>query len=250
MQLQIFSYDDGNHYDFTAIEINGEPWFIAAEICKVLDIPNVPREVGFLDDDEKLLYQIRIAGQNRMVNIVNESGLYSLIFRSKKEGAKKFKRWVIKEVIPSIRKTGSYGINRIETANFVLRYFENWNRTDKGYFSVIKELFVELYGKLEMMGYKIPNKATDGKEIRPDVSVGKFFSSYLLQYHPDKAANFKMYKHKFLNGTEFECRQYPNEMLHIFRKFVEDVWIPQRAEFYFAERDRLALDYLPKLLAA
>lgn len=52
----------------------------------------------------------------------------------------------------------------------------NWDRVDKGYFSVINELFVRLYGRFHHVGYEIPNKAFDGREIRPDVSVGKCFS--------------------------------------------------------------------------
>lgn len=250
MQLQIFTYEDGSQYDFTAIEINGEPWFIAKEVCAVLDIQNSRQAVASLDDDEKLMYTLHTSGQFRKVNLVNESGLYALAFRSKKEGAKKFRKWVTKEVIPSIRKKGSYGINRAETPNFVLRYNDNWNRTEKGYFSVIRELFVDLYGRLEMVGYKIPNKGVDGKEIRPDVSVGLLFRKYLVIHHPARIDDYKMYKHKFPNGMEFECKQYPNDMLHIFRQFVEDVWIPERASIYFADRDRMALDYLPKLLRA
>lgn len=250
MQLQIFTYKDGSQYDFTAIEINGEPWFIANEVCAVLDIQNSSQAVATLDDDEKLIYTLHISGQFRKVNLVNESGLYALAFRSKKEGAKKFRKWVTKEVIPSIRKTGSFGINRLETPNFVLRFNDNWNRTDKGYFSVISELFMRLYGKFEMVGYKIPNKAVDGKEIRPDVSVGRLFRDYLKKHDPAKADNFKMYLHKFPNGMEFECKQYPNDTLPLFIKFVDEVWIPERAAGYFADRDRMALDYLPKLLSA
>lgn len=250
MQLQIFTYEDGSQYDFTTIEINNEPWFIANEVCSLLEIQNSSQAVSALDEDEKLVYTLYISGQFRKVNIVNESGLYALIFRSNKEGAKRFRKWVTKEVIPLIRKTGSYGINRLETPNFIIRYFENWNKTDRGHFSIIRELFVDLYGRLEMVGYKIPNKAVDGKEIRPDVSVGLLFNKFLAQHHPTKVQNFKTYKHSFPNGTEFDCKQYPNEILHIFRQFVEEVWIPNRAAIYFAERDRKALDYLPKLLEA
>jgi len=250
MQLQIFTFEDGSQYDFTAIEIDGEPWFVANEVCRVLDIKNSRDAVSSLEDDEKRVSVIPTPKGNQLANIINESGLYALIFRGTKERAKRFRKWVTKEVIPSIRKTGSYGINRIEPANFIIRYFDNWNKTDKGYFSVIRELYVDLYGKLEMVGYKIPNKAVDGKEIRPDVSVGILFNEYLRKHHPDKIANFRMYRHRFPNGVEFECKQYPNEILYIFRKFVEDIWIPERAANYFADRDRLALDYLPKLLAA
>ena len=161
MQLQIFKYENDERIldDLTTIQIEGEVWFVASEVCKLLDIQNVPRAVSSLDDDEKQLYQIRIAGQLRKVNIVSESGLYALVFQSKKPSAKQFRKWVTKEVIPSIRKTGSFGIDRLETPNFIVRFNDNWDRTDKGYFLVISELFIRLYGRFEKVGYTIPNKA-------------------------------------------------------------------------------------------
>ena len=121
MQLQIFKYEEENHLDnLTTVEIDGEVWFVASEVCKLLDIKNSSDAVSRLDDDEKLTSVLPIAGQNRSVNLVSESGLYALIFKSNKPSAKVFRKWVTKEVIPSIRKTGKYGINRLETPNFVV----------------------------------------------------------------------------------------------------------------------------------
>ena len=121
---------------------------------------------------------ITTSGQNRSVNLVNESGLYALIFRSKKPTAKKFRKWITKEVIPAIRKTGGYGINRLETPNFVIRFNDNWDRTDRGYFSVISELFIRLYGRFEKVGYLIPNKAFDGK-----ATIYKFAQDFISSFH-------------------------------------------------------------------
>jgi hypothetical protein len=253
MQLAIFKYQEENSSsvnDFTAIEIEGEPWFIAVEVCALLGLTSATESLRGLDDDEKLTSVIHRAGQKRQVNLINESGLYNLIFKSRKESAKKFRKWVTKEVIPSIRKKGSYGINRIDTPNFVIRYNANWDRTAKGYFSVISELFVRLYGRFEHNGYIIPNKAMDGKEMRPDNSVGIFFRKYLLKYHPEHADSFKMYSHKFSDGSTHDCKQYPNELIPIFIKFIDEDWLPNQAARYFGERDVLALDYLPKLLSA
>jgi prophage antirepressor-like protein len=251
MQLQIFKYqEDEDHLDnLTTIDINGEAWFIASEVCKLLDIKNSRDAVSTLDDDEKssVAFTDGTSG-NPNKTIISESGLYALIFKSKKPSAKKFRKWVTKEVIPAIRKTGSYGINRLETPNFVVRFNDNWDRTDKGFFSVISELFVRLYGKFENVGYQIPNKAFTGKEIRPDVSVGLLFAKYLRNNHPDFANDFKMYNHRFTNGMEVEARQYKNDLLPIFIKFIDDHWIPENAQNYFKERDPVALDYLPKLL--
>jgi prophage antirepressor-like protein len=250
MQLQIFKYEeDEDHLDnLTTIEIDGEIWFIATEVCNLLEIKNTSDAVSRLDEDEKLTSVLPIAGQNRNVNLISESGLYALVFKSKKPSAKKFRKWVTKEVIPAIRKTGSYGINRLETPNFVVRFNDNWNNTDKGYFSVISELFVRLYGRFEHLGYQIPNKAFDGKEMRPDGSVGSLFASFLRANHPEFANDFKMYPHKFPSGLVVDARQYKNDLLPIFIKFIDDVWIMEKAQKYFKERDPLALDYLPKLL--
>ncbi|HVS93436.1 MAG TPA: Bro-N domain-containing protein [Mucilaginibacter sp.] len=252
MQLTIFKYQEENSNsinDFTTIEIDGEPWFIASDVCAMLDIKNVSDAVSSLDDDEKLISVIPRAGQNRATNLVNESGLYNLVFRSKKPSAKTFRKWVTKEVIPAIKKTGSYGADKVETPIFVRRFNDNWDRTERGYFSVISELFIRLYGRFEQVGYKIPNKALDGKEIRPDNSVGILFSKYLQTQYPKMAEDFKMYSHKFPNGTTFDCRQYQNHVLPIFMEFIEEDWLPNHAARYFGERDKLALQYLPKLLA-
>lgn len=249
MQLQVFKYQEEDRLNnLTIVEIEGEIWFVASEVCGLLDIKNTSDAVSRLDDDEKLISVMPIAGQNRNVSLISESGLYALVFKSNKPSAKLFRKWVTKEVIPSIRKTGSYGINRLETPNFVVRFNENWDRIDKGYFSVIGELFIRLYGKFEQIGYQIPNKALNGREIRPDNSVGMLFSKYLKDNHPELEDHFKFYRHKFSNGLEFDARQYKNELLPIFIKFIDEVWMPSKAPDYFKERDPLALDYLPKLL--
>jgi hypothetical protein len=250
MQFQIFRYQEEQESfsSLTTIERDGEIWFVASEVCALLDIRNTSDAVSRLDDDEKLLSVLPIGGQNRNVSLISESGLYALVFKSVKPSAKLFRKWVTKEVIPAIRKKGSYGINRLEPPNFVVRFNDNWDRTEKGHFSVISELFIRLFGRFEKVGYQIPNKAFDGKEMRPDVSVGKLFAAYLKKNHPEHAENFKMYMHKFPNGTEFEARQYTNALLPIFIKFIDERWMPDCAERYFKERDPLALDYLPKLL--
>jgi hypothetical protein len=234
----------------TTVEIDGEIWFAAADVCALLEIKNVSDAISTLDDDEKLVSVIPRAGQKRSVNMINESGLYALVFRSKKDSAKKFRKWVTKEVLPSIRKRGAYSIDRSETPNFIIRYNENWHKIDTGYFSVVSELYTRLYMRFEKEGYKIPNKAITGKEIRPDVSVGLCFAKYLKKNLPDQADNFKLYPHSFPSGAVVDARQYPIDLLPEFIRFVDNVWIPQNAEGYFKDRDIKALDYLPKLLKA
>lgn len=90
--------------------IDGEPWFVAADVCHALDIGNPSDALNRLDDDERTLVSIEGASNGKPVNGVNEPGLYSLVLGSRKPEAKAFKRWITHEVIPAIRKTGGYHI--------------------------------------------------------------------------------------------------------------------------------------------
>ena len=92
---------------------NGEPWFVAADVCRVLDIKNPSDTINKrLDSDERGIEIIYTPSGDQEMLVVNESGLYNLIFRSTKPEAKKFRKWVTEEVLPSIRKTGSYSITK------------------------------------------------------------------------------------------------------------------------------------------
>ena len=88
--------------------IGGEPYFVAVDACRILGLSNPTMAMRALEDDEHLTSVVLRAGQQRPVNVVNESGLYALIFLSRKPGAKKFRKWITSEVLPSIRKTGAY----------------------------------------------------------------------------------------------------------------------------------------------
>ena len=91
------------------VEINGDPWLVGKDVATVLGYSDTDKAIrNHVDDDDKLTRQFGGVGQNRCVTIINESGLYSLVLSSKLPGAKKFRRWVTAEVLPSIRKHGGY----------------------------------------------------------------------------------------------------------------------------------------------
>ncbi len=92
---------------------DGETWFVAADVCAVLEHTNPTKAVLRLDEDEKGLTTIQAYGGDLEVNVVNESGLYNLIFTSRKPQAKAFRRWVTNEVLPAIRKTGRYEMGQL-----------------------------------------------------------------------------------------------------------------------------------------
>lgn len=90
-------------------EIGESPWFIARDVCSVLGLSNVTETLKRLDEDELSNTEvIDSIGRKQQVYIINESGLYNLILQSRKPGAKRFKKWITSEVIPSIRKNGGY----------------------------------------------------------------------------------------------------------------------------------------------
>lgn len=111
MDIAIFKNEEFGQV--RSVMIGDEPWFVGKDVAEALGYANpknaVPKHV--LDED-KLSTQIEYAGQRRMVTVINESGLYALIFGSKLESAKRFKRWVTSEVLPAIRRTGHYEMPR------------------------------------------------------------------------------------------------------------------------------------------
>lgn len=119
-ELQVFNFESD---EVRTTLIDGEPWFVARDVCSVLGISNVSLVVngrerrredgtrywsGGLDSDEKGVVSVNTLGGVQGMLCVSESGLYSLIFQSTRDEAKQFKRWITHEVIPSIRNTGSY----------------------------------------------------------------------------------------------------------------------------------------------
>ena len=108
---KVFTFNPSNQPIRVEV-INNEPWFIAKDLCDALELKDVSRAVEKLDDDEKLLRTQFVSGQKRQLWSVSESGMYALILRSDKPQAKPFRKWVTSEVLPSIRRTGSYKMEK------------------------------------------------------------------------------------------------------------------------------------------
>jgi prophage antirepressor-like protein len=91
---------------------DGDPWFVLNDVAAALEFDRGRDAARMLDDDEKGAHIVRTPGGDQELTIINESGLYSLILKSRKPEAKKFKKWVTSEVLPSIRKTGTYSVQQ------------------------------------------------------------------------------------------------------------------------------------------
>lgn len=106
-QLQVFNF---NSSDVRVVEKDGQPWWVAKDVCEVLGLTNPTMAIQELEEDERAKYSLGRQGES---NIINEPGLYSLILRSRKAEAKQFKRWITHEVIPAVRKTGMYATSEL-----------------------------------------------------------------------------------------------------------------------------------------
>lgn len=140
--LQVF-YNEETSVNLRTNVIGNEPWFIAQDICSILGLNNITKALAALDFDEKRGVTISNAvGNNQEVRAINESGLYHLIFISRKPEAKSIRRWVTGTVLPSIRRTGSYSISndrpestkRLPLPKF-RPYFGQWKENVKPYIS-------------------------------------------------------------------------------------------------------------------
>ena len=127
-ELQVFNNEMFG--DVRIILQNNEPWFVAKDVCDCLEIKNTTDALKRLDDDERARFNL---GRQGETNIVNEYGLYNLVLSSRKPEAKEFKRWITHDVLPALRRTGSYSMNIPQTLPEALRAYadevEQHNKT-------------------------------------------------------------------------------------------------------------------------
>jgi len=170
--LQLFSFEE---QEIRVVIIDGEPWWVATDVCRVLEIRNASDAVDRLDEDEKGIATTDTLGGPQKMTCVNESGVYHLVFTSRKESAKRFRRWVTEEVIPSIRKTGGYSTHQYRP-QFNFKYQER----------------LALNKNVRIYGYIPGTKFLDDINIQfledvivlsetssPDISLGKFLAKRL-----------------------------------------------------------------------
>ena len=108
-ELKVFSYESN---EVRTVMIDGQPWWIAKDVCDVLGVDNVSQALDRIDDDERNTIILNEGIGNPEKAVINESGLYSLVLSSRKPEAKAFKKWITSEVLPTIRKTGEFTTRR------------------------------------------------------------------------------------------------------------------------------------------
>jgi len=103
---------DFNSNQVRTVSIEGQPWFVAKDVCNALEIANPRDAINKLDEDEKGVVNADTLGGSQEISIISESGMYSLVLKSRKPEAKVFKKWITAVVLPSIRQTGGYQVER------------------------------------------------------------------------------------------------------------------------------------------
>ena len=146
-ELTVFNNEEFG--EIRTMTIAGEPWFVAADVCRALDLSNPTIATNRLDEDERAKFNLGRQGDG---TIINESGLYSLILSSKLPKAKEFKRWVTAEVLPAIRKTGGY-VN--DTAQFVESYFGQLEPSQKHALTMMFEESKRMSAQLKEQAPKV-----------------------------------------------------------------------------------------------
>lgn len=195
--LAIFENPEFGH--IRGLKIEGEPWFVGKDIAEALGYKNPQKAIrDHVDAEDKGVNELFTPGGKQNIAIINESGLYSLMLKSKLPGAKKFKRWVTSEVLPSIRKTGAYsmpGADRDAPAEDAMfeRLWEELERKQKlngyvdrfcSYFGWSRRYFLSgMYKLMKRNGYNV-----DALTLRMQVATRDYAMSTMQAVVMDEEA--------------------------------------------------------------
>jgi prophage antirepressor-like protein len=139
---KVFKY---NGSQVRTVMQDGEPWFVAKDVCDILELGNTGQAISRLDDDEcSTIISNDSSSNNPVLAVVNEPGLYSLVLGSRKPEAKQFKRWITHEVLPTIRQTGTYSTKPMSTEDMIILQAQS-----------VKELKAEVHDLREQQGYQM-----------------------------------------------------------------------------------------------
>lgn len=183
-----------------SILIDGDPWFVAADVCKALELEKTNRALSRLDDDEKGAHSVSTPGGRQRMSIISESGLYSLILGSRKPEARAFKRWITHEVIPSIRKHGAYMTDAL------------LSRMDEH-----PELFSEYIGKLRAENAKANAAREALKKAEAENARLAPKASYYDSFVGVESLTCLRYTAKELGVPEKQFTRYLEEKKYLFR---------------------------------
>lgn len=238
-ELKIFEYEDRS--EFRTMEIDGEPWFVGIDVCNALAIRNPSDAYSRLDaEDLGTAEGLDKRGVKQPLRVVNESGLFALIFESRRPEAKRFKRWVTSEVLPAIRRTGTYGVAAqaapADWQPFLDRVTLSWDVVPEGYFSIFKEL-------ADVMATLIRSGLEVNQTFIPDISVGSLWGRYWAEagFESEYGARIS-YPHSYPNyfpqsrSNPQSAWAYPEDAIPVFKRWVRNTYFKSGLPNYLSSQ--------------
>lgn len=196
--------------DVRTIMIDGEPWFVSGDVSKALGYTRTPNMIKLVDDEDKQnisssILEQQAYKQTYTIGIINESGLYAAIFGSKLESAKKFKKWVTSDVLPQLRKTGSYGTPKLPQTPMELLelHYEAIKQVDRKVNS-LEERFNDFEQSLPLLPEDADDVSKEVKKRVVEVLGGKDSNAY-----HDKSLSQKVFIDAYRNlKSNFDVSSY------------------------------------------
>ena len=233
-ELQVFNSSEfGN---VRVVQVDGEPWFVAADVCRALEISNSRDAVARLDDDEKGVGSTDTLGGKQGMQIINEPGLYTLVLGSRKPEAKAFKRWVTHEVLPTIRKTGSYKTPKQSSDREKAMLKNAQARSAKLWLEIAKNTGIQTYKDVcnayaakELAGEdvlplpKVQEKSYSATDIGKMLGVSKAKIGALANKNNMKCDEYGSWFHDKspYSGKEVEAFRYNSKAIEKFRSLLK-----------------------------
>ena len=208
------------------VAIDNEIWFVLVDICKALGIKNATQLASRLDEDERAMFNI---GRQGEASIINESGLYKVIFRSDKKEAKEFTKWVTSEILPTVRKYGVFAteellknpdfliqaLTELKNSNEEKKFLENTNQELKGTIEIQTQLIEENRPKLEYFDVILASEDT--------MAITQIAADYGLS---GKRLNKILYEQDFIRNVNKQWILYKGHMNKGYTK--SDTFIVQK----------------------
>lgn len=233
-ELQVFNSSEfGN---VRVVQVDGEPWFVAADVCRALEISNSRDAVARLDADEKGVGSTDTLGGKQGMQIINEPGLYTLVLGSRKPEAKAFKRWVTHDVLPAIRKTGSYKTTKQSSDRDKAMLKNAQARSAKLWLEIAKNTGIQTYKDVcnayaakELAGEdvlplpKVQEKTYSATDIGEMLGVSKSRIGALANKNNMKCDEYGSWFHDKspYSGKEVEAFRYNSRAIEKFRSLLE-----------------------------
>ena len=244
MENMIETFRSKQFGDVRITLINGEPWFVAVDVCKALDIVNARDAVKRLDDDEKntVVLTDGIPG-NPNKTIVNEYGLYALVLSSRKPEAKAFKRWITHEVLPIIRKTGGYMtdtlIQRIQNDPAVIYEFADALLAERKRTMALSQELERAKPKADYFdAFVNPDDCTNIRTTAKELNIPeRQFVKFLLT---------EKFLFRSRSGQLLPYNKPSNKGLFIVRDYITYSFVSSQTFFTPKGKDTIRLKYLKK----